>query len=197
MTANSFLRRASAPAAIAAALVLAAASAHAAEAGSDLKRGGEMTETVTVVSFDPATRNLVVKTEAGETETIHVPEAARNAQNLKAGDRIKATYRLEAAVRISPHGAGTVENSQTMEATRAEHGALPGGHISNRMIVTGAVVGVDQAAHTVKLVNPQGGQVHTVYVPSAEGRAVLAKLKPGDKITAEISESLLISTERG
>jgi hypothetical protein len=197
MTAKNFLRRASAPAALAAALALAAVSAHADEAGAHLKRGGEMTETVTVVSFDPATRDLVVKTEAGETETIRVPEAARNAQNLKAGDRIKATYRLEAAFRISPHGAGTVENSQTMEATRAEHGALPGGRISNRMIVTGAVVGVDQAAHTVRLVNPQGGEVHTIYVPSAEGRAVLAKLKPGDKITAEISESLLISTERG
>jgi hypothetical protein len=193
MTAKRFLRPAIAAGAFTATLLLAAAS-QAAESGPQLKRGGEVTETVTVVSFDPATRHLVVKTPEGETETLSVPTEARNAQNLKPGDTIKATYRLEAAIRISPHGAGTVENSQTMVASRAEHGALPGGRIASRTIVTGAVVAVDNAAHTVKLVNPQGGEVHTIYVPSEEGRALLAKLKPGDKVTAEISESLLIST---
>jgi hypothetical protein len=180
--------------AIAATFVLAAAPAWAA---GGLKAGGEVTETVTVVSFDPATRHLVVKTQDGETETIKVPAEARNAQNLKPGDRIKATYKLEAAFTLTPRNtAATPANSQTMSGARASKGGLPGGHISNRVVVTGAVVAVDNTAHTVRLVNPQGGEVHTLYVPSAEGRALLRRLKPGDKVTAEITESLLIATAR-
>jgi len=191
---KTFRGAASLSGALATALLVAAPPSLAAP---DLKGAGEITETVTVVSFDAATRHLVVKRPSGEAETIKVPAEARNAHNLKPGDRIKATYRLEAAFTISPRTAATPKDTQLLQGGRSGKGQLPGGHLSNHLVVTGAVLAVDQAAHTVKLVNPTGGEVHTIYVPSAEGRALLHKLKPGDKVTVELSESLLISTERG
>lgn len=202
MTAISFARRATVSGAMAAALALALALAPAqaaqpAHPAQPMKTAGEITETVTVVSFDPASRRLVVRTASGQTEAMTVPAEAHNAENLKPGDRIKATYRMEAAFTLVPRGKAAAKDTEAVVTSRSAKGQLPGGHIANHMVVTGAVLAVDNAAHTVKLVNPSGGEVHNIYVPSEDGRALMRKLKPGDKITAEVSGSLLISTERG
>jgi hypothetical protein len=194
------------PPAIAAAVALSVAPAAWAQATSSATNANapagmtsteKTTETVTVVSFDPNTRRLVVQTAAGETEAIRVPEEFRNVQNLKPGDRIKATYYVEAEFSLAPANKPLPENTQTMVAGRTASGQLPGGAIANHVVVTGAVVGVDAAAHTLRVVNPQGGEVHTIHVRSPEGRKLLGQLKPGDKITADITEALLITTERG
>lgn len=200
MTAKSLPRRARRAAAMAATLMLACSMvawsplAHAAEG---LSMAGKVTETVTVVSFDAQTRHLTVKTASGHAETMKVPEEFQNVGNLKPGDRIKATYQMEAELALSPPNKPLPEDTQTVLATRAAKGELPAGAIANHIVVTGAVLAVDNAKHTVKLVNPKGGEVHTIYVASTEGRALMRKLKPGDKITADVTESLLISTSRG
>lgn len=46
------------------------------------------------------------------------------------------------------------------------------------------------------VVSPQGGQVHTISVQRAAGRAAMAKLKVGDYVTAYITKALLISTKQ-
>jgi len=192
MTAKTFPRRATATGAVAA-LLIAVAPAAAAPA---LRSSETQTQTVTVVSVDHATRHLVVKTPAGETESIKVPEEVRSFEQLKPGDRIKATYSMEAEFSMSAAGKAAPPNSQTLLAARAGKPELPAGAIANHVVVTGAVLAVDNLAHTVKLVNPNGGPVHLIRVASPEGRVLLRQLKPGDKVTAEITESLLISTER-
>ena len=45
----------------------------------------------------------------------------------------------------------------------------------------------------VLMVSPEGGEVHTFAVSSAEGRRLMGQLKPGDKITAYVTESLMIA----
>ena len=98
---------------------------------------------------------------------------------------------------ISPPNQPLPADTETILAARAKQGELPAAVIANRLVVTGAVLAIDTQAHTLKVVSPQGGEVHTFAVVSPEGRRVMGELKPGDKITAYITEGLLISTEAG
>jgi hypothetical protein len=157
----------------------------------------KVSATLTVASVDVATRHVVLKRSTGEEVTLHVSDEVRNLGALKPGDKIHATYYGEIELALAPPGQPLPADTQRVVSSRAKEGDLPGGVIANHMVVTGAVVGVDNTKHLVKLVNAQGGEVHEFDVTSPEGRAMLERLKPGDKITAYITEGLLISAERG
>lgn len=197
MIAKHRARRAAATVAIAAAIGLAAPCAALAQPVTSLTDVRQASEKVTVVSIDRATRHMVVRKASGETASLKVPPEVRNFDNLQPGDTISATYSIETEYALSPPNKPLPEDTQTIIAARAERGELPGAVVANHMIVTGAVLGVDMTNHTVKVVSPQGGEVHTVDVKSAEGRRLMGQLKPGDKITAYVTESLLISASRG
>lgn len=156
----------------------------------------QVSEKVTVVSVDPASRHLVVRKSSGETVSLKAPAEVRNFENLKPGDTISATYTLETEYALSPPNKPLPKDTQTVVAARAARGELPAGAIANHLVVTGAVLGVDMQDHTLRVVSPQGGEVHTVAVQSPEGRRLMAQLKPGDKITAYVTESMLIAAER-
>jgi hypothetical protein len=153
------------------------------------------TATVTVKSVDPATRHVVVTTAAGETFTLKAPQAMRNFDRLKVGDKITATYALETEFAISPPNGQLPPDTETTIAARAAKGEVPAAVVANHIVVTGAVLGINMANHTVKVVNPKGGEVHTISVSTAAGRKAMAKLKVGDYVTAYITEALLISTQ--
>ena len=198
MTSNTLsvpLRVALAVAALLALATVGAATAVLAEAAKpQLSQSETVTGVVTVKSIDKATRHLVVTRASGETVSVRVPTDFRNFDQLKAGDKISATYTIEAEYAIAPAGAAAPKDEVTTMAARSVKGAMPGEAASNRIVVTGAVVGIDMAHHTLKLVSPDGGQVHTLNVKSAEGRKAMAGLKVGDKITATFTESLLIAS---
>jgi exosome complex RNA-binding protein Csl4 len=197
MTAKPSASRAAAAAAIAAAIGVTAPCAALAQPVTSLTDVRQASEKVTVVSIDRTTRHMVVRKASGETAALKVPPEVRNFDNLQPGDTISATYSIETEYALSPPNKPLPKDTQTLIAARAEKGELPAAVVANHMIVTGAVLGVDMANHTVKVVSPQGGEVHTVDVKSAEGRRLMGQLKPGDKITAYVTESLLMSASRG
>lgn len=190
-------RRAAASIAIAAAIGLAAPCLALAQPATSVTKLQQASEKVTVVSIDRASRHIVVRNASGESATLKVPPEVRNLDQLKPGDTITATYSLETEFALSPPNQPMPKDTQTVIAARAEKGELPAAVVANHMTVTGAVLGVDMQAHTVKVVSPQGGMVHTLAVTSPEGRRLMGQLKPGDKITAYVTESLLISADRG
>lgn len=61
--------------------------------------------------------------------------------------------------------------------------------------MSGLVVAIDMAAHSVDLVNPSGGGIYTVEVTDPERIAMLSQIKVGDTITAVVSEALAVSIE--
>lgn len=197
MPARQSARQAGAIMATIAAIGLAASSAALAEPAAVVRNTQQASEKVTVVSVDLATRHLVVRKAGGETASLKVPPEVRNLANLKPGDTITATYYLATEFAISPPNQPLPADTETILAARAKQGELPAAVIANRLVVTGAVLAIDTQAHTLKVVSPQGGEVHTFAVVSPEGRRVMGELKPGDKITAYITEGLLISTEAG
>jgi Cu/Ag efflux protein CusF len=205
MTPTALALRAVSALALAASLAFAAAPAASAQAKTQSKaqspdrmsRAQKVSATFTVESVDLASRHVTLKSASGERMTLQASKDVRNLEALKPGDKINALYYGEMEIALSPPGQPLPKERQRVVASRAKEGELPGGVIATHMVVNGAVVGVDKAKNRVKLVNPQGGEVHEFDVTSPEGRAMLQRLKPGDKITAYITEGLLISADRG
>jgi hypothetical protein len=78
----------------------------------------------------------------------------------------------------------------------APPGQLPAAAAANCIVVTGLVVGIDLADHSLQLIDPSGGEVHTVTVIHPQRQRQLGRVKVGDKITAYMTEALLISVDR-
>jgi len=189
-----YTRHAAAAAGLLIALGLAAAPASVlAQQKATVSRSETITGKVTIKSIDQATRHMVVTNSDGEDTSMKVPSEVHNLDKLKPGDVIEATYTLESEFVLSAPNTKLPPDTDTMITARAAKGELPAGAIANHIVVTGAVVGIDKAKRTLKIVSPQGGQVHTVKVTSAGGIEALDKVKVGDTITAYLTESLLMA----
>lgn len=182
-------------AAVAAILLISTApeAAFAQNAKADIGTVESMTGAVTIKSIDPATRRIVVLNDAGEAISMTAPDEIRNFDQLRVGDKITATYTLKTEFVLSAPNAPLPPDTQTVVAARAGKGERPSGAVANQIVVTGAVVGIDAANHRLKIVSPQGGEVHDVKVTSADGLKAFDKVKVGDKITAYVSESLMLA----
>lgn len=180
--------------AIAAAAPAAAQTMTSTSTPTSLSRSASVTETVKIKSLDVATRHVLVTDSDGNNYSLKVPAEYRNLDQLKVGDTISATYTVSTEFVMSPPNSPLPPDTDTVIAARAAKGELPSAEVANRVVVTGAVLGLDMANHTMKIVSPQGGEVHKISVTRPEGQQAMAKLKVGDTITAYVTQSLLIST---
>jgi hypothetical protein len=184
------------PAAAAAMLVVLALAAPAAAfaASTTAEHSSQsVTTTATVTYIDPATRRIVVRGASGDLVSVKAPPEVRNFSQIKVGDKVKATYTVETEIVISSPNTPLPADTEATVAARAAKGELPAAVVANHVIVTGAVLAIDMANHTLKIVSPQGGEVHTITVKRADRQKAMAKLKVGDKITAYVTESMLLS----
>ena len=181
------------------ALALVAASSAIAASDDPLAGVGSLrkaTVTVTIVSVDPATRHVVVA-NGGEHFTLKAPPEMRNFEQLQAGQKITATYAVQTEFALSPPGGQLPPDTETTLAARAAKGELPAAVVTNHIVVTGAIVGIDLPSSTLKVVSPKGGEVYSIEVVTAAGKAALPKLKVGDKVTAYITEGMLLAATPG
>jgi hypothetical protein len=197
----SKLQRLTQFAAVAGALALAvpatAATASAGGGGAIVAASGSsVTKTVTIKAINPTTREIDVVDPAGTVSLIKAPASVQNFGQLKVGDKIKATYTLETEFVISEPNKPLPPNTAASVTARAAKGELPAAAVANHIVITGAVLAIDMTKHTIKLVNPKGGEVHTFTVQASERQKAMSKLKVGDYITAYLTESLLISASR-
>jgi hypothetical protein len=191
-----FARRSAAATASLVALTFAAAPPPALSASKTVENSVQSeTATVTVKSLDMATRQMVAVSPSGEVFAMQVPAQVRNLSQVKVGDKIRATHTVETEIMISGPNTPLPPDAEATLSARAAKGELPAGVVAHHIVVTGAVLGIDMANHTLKVVNPQGGQVHTITVRRADRQKAMANLKVGDKITAFVTESVLISVQ--
>jgi hypothetical protein len=183
---------------VAAGALAAAAPAFALPADMSAGIGStqSVTAKVTVKSIDMATRHLVVTGADGQTFAMKVPDSVQNLAQVSVGDQITATYTRETVFALSPPNSALPPDTETAVAARAAKGELPAAVVANHVVVTGAVVGVDLDNHTLQLVDPKGGQVHTIKVTDPQRQQAMAQVKVGDTITAYVTESLLIAVSK-
>ena len=145
-------------------------------------------------SVDPATREIVMVGRSGTPVTVVAGPAVRLGM-LKAGDIVSVKYYRSVAFLISApeSSGGAPPPPASMKAVLARPTEAPGGVGVRVTKVTGLVVGIDLAAHSVDLVAPGGGGVYTVEVTDPARAAHLSQLHVGDAVTAVVSEALAVT----
>ena len=153
----------------------------------------EIAETTAVVeSVDVPNRLVTIKDESGAVQTLEVPPEVRNLPQLKAGDRIRARYKVAIATMIKPPGSsGGGITEQTESASSTPPGSKPGGMAQRQITTTIKVKAVDAAKNTLTFEGPRG-LTRTVQVKDPSLQAELKKLKVGDDVQVVYTEALAI-----
>ena len=156
----------------------------------------EMTIQAKITAINPSTREVTLQGRSGNSVTVTAGPVVR-LEMLKVGDVVNAKYYRSVAFEIAgPQGGnGTPQSNTQMEEAVGQKAEAPGGIAVRETKVSGLVVAIDMAAHSVDLVNPSGGGIYTVEVTDPARIAMLSHIKVGDTITAVVSEALAVSIE--
>jgi len=149
----------------------------------------------TVKAVDMASRTVTLVGPQGEIKTLKVGPEVQNFAQVKAGDIVVVRYRESVAYIIAPPGTKTPEDLLALAAAQAAPGEMPAAAAASKIVVTGLVVGVSPAAKTISVVNPDGGEVHTLNVKDPDYQRMLPQIKVGDTVTAVISEAVAAAVE--
>ena len=152
---------------------------------------GTLKTKATIVSIDPATRNIVLKRQDGKVVNITLSDEVRNFDQLKVGDRVTAEYSQAIALELKKGGGSTASATGGETMKRAEPGQKPGGEAVRKVTVLADVVNVDAKKKLVTLRGPAGNLVDL----AVEDAEQLKNIKKGDQVQALYSESLAVKVE--
>jgi hypothetical protein len=148
-----------------------------------------------VTAIDPAKRIVTVVTEDRETIDIVAGPEVKNFAQIKVGDLVVAVLERSLTYTVSPRGTKIPAVMVVDQAGKAKPGEKPAGAVARSTSLSGVIVGVDTTAHTVSVVDSQGGTVHTLKVQNPERQAYLPKIHTGDILTITYTTALGLSVE--
>ena len=150
-----------------------------------------------ITAIDPSTRAVTLRGRSGHMVTLTAGPAVR-LEMLKVGDTVNARYYRSVSFLVRPPSGGSglpAPSDDQISQVVAQNAQAPGGIGVRLTKISGTVVGIDMAAHSLDLVDPSGGGVYTIDVTDPARIAMLSELKVGDRITAVISQALAVSIE--
>jgi hypothetical protein len=150
------------------------------------------TATAMVEAVDQAQRTLTLKRPDGRTVTMRVPPEARNFDQIKPGDTVRAEYLDAVAIFLRKAGAPPQASERTAVAV-APKGEMPAGVVVDTVEVTAKVEAVDGIARTLTLRGPDGG-TRTVKVDQSV--KVLDEIRPGDEVVMRHTQALALKIDR-
>jgi hypothetical protein len=137
----------------------------------------------TITQVDVTRRTVTVATYDGRIVQGSVNPSVGGLELVKVGDRVAAKYEEKLIFSVAPPNAQTPADRFDSIAVTSQDKELPAGVIALEGTKTWTIVEANPSASTIALVDSRGGAVRTYDVRSAEGRARLAQVKPGDKLT--------------
>lgn len=149
------------------------------------------TKTAIVESIDSPKRLVTLKTDDGIVRTIHLGKACVNFDQIRVGDKVRATLVDSIAIAI---GKGGVAPKAEAEAVmiRPPVGEKPGLLIADVEELTGQIKSIDVAKGTFVLARPDG-LARTIRVgPEVK----IGELKAGEDITVRATQALAILVEK-
>jgi len=159
------------------------------EPGAAMMEG--VTLSATVEAVDPAKRLVTLKdAESGGTKVIHLGKECINFDQIKVGDRVRATLAEQVAVAVTKGGAPPSASDGALVA-RAPLGSKPGMIVATTMQAVGKIGTVDAAKRTITIAEAEGKPLTLKVAPSVD----LADLKPGDDVTAQCTQAMAIVVE--
>jgi hypothetical protein len=176
---------------LSAALTLAAcASASPPKAMDPIE--GEIEVSATVESIDLATRQLTLRSEAGERVTVEVDPAVQNLPQVKVGDRVVTRYRQAIGAMIAT--AGGEQATVDVDAQTAKPGEKPSATASQTANIPVTIASVDIGSNVVNYYAADG-VMRSITLETPQARAFAKQLKPGDKVVVTFTEAVALSVE--
>ena len=152
---------------------------------------GAITATSKVSKVDPSNRTVTLTNEAGETNTYKLGRNVRNFDQIKVGDKVKATLLESVAVSVSKSNAAPDAGAHGVVAVTPK-GAMPGVVMAKTRQITAKIVSVDPQARTVTVEGPMGGKPTIKVGPNVN----LDELHQGDDVTLRVTDALAIRVEK-
>jgi len=146
-----------------------------------------------ISAVDPNARTVTITFPNGATRTHNVSPSVVNFSATRIGDVVSVGFEDRLTFVLSGPNTKTPRDRDATIAAAGSVGQSVAGVGATQSIANWWVVGVDPAASTLSLVNPQGGAVQVFKVETQAGREQLPRVKVGDSLTAINSQVLVIS----
>jgi hypothetical protein len=145
-----------------------------------------------IVALNRESRQVIMIAPGGRmVSVVALPQIPLNELNL--GDAVNMTYTRSVAFYVTTDMNAPPD---AIAAAMAQPVQGPGGAAVRVTRISALVVGVHPASQSVDVVDPTGGGVRTIHVTSPDRVAALSSLKPGDRVTAVMTESLASAIQR-
>ena len=171
--------------------VFAVVMAVALPSWAQVKELPKQTVTVagTVETIDKSRRAVNIKTADGKFVALDVPASAKRFDELKVGDKVKATYNNNVFVRLKPAGEAAVDGADTSSTMGKE--ARPGGTASTMRTMTATIADIDKGASSMTFVGPNSWK----YSRRIVDPKVFDQVKVGDKVDITWITDVTIAVE--
>jgi len=146
------------------------------------------TETIsgTIETIDKDKRAMNIKTADGRFVAVNAPESVIRFDQLKVGDKVKATYNNNVIVRLKPAGEPAVD---TADKTIIRDQTSGQATMVRRM--TASIADIDKSASSITFVGPNGWK----YSRRVVDPAVFDQVKVGDRVDITWNTDLTVSVE--
>ena len=172
------------------AAILAAAVTFPAVANAQIKTlpGESLTVTATVEAIEHASRTLTLKKPDNSVSTIKVPKEYVRFDELKVGDKLRATYYDNIVLRVKEKGEKDVNS--LAESLIPTPGAKPGFTIGSQRAITATITAIDPKIPSISLSGPNNWK----YSSRVEDKDALKLVKVGDRLDILWTEAVMLST---
>ena len=143
----------------------------------------------TVETIDKNIRAVNIKTADGKFVAVDVPAGAKRFDELKVGDKVKATYNNNVLVRVKAPGEAAIDNAGTASTMGKE--ARPGGAAMMMRTMTATISDIDKSASSMTFVGPNDWK----YSRRIVDPKVFDQVKVGDRVDITWSTELVLVVE--
>jgi len=149
-------------------------------------KGNVVTTTMTIQAIDSTTRALTVKLENGEEDTFQVGPEMKRFNELKVGDKVKASYYESLVLQLRKPGEASSKAKDELAGTVGK-GASPSATIARQQMTTVTVQKIGTAPPSITVQTADGRTV----TRKVENPKLLESVKPGDRIDITYTQALL------
>jgi len=152
-------------------------------------RQNQVTVSATIRAIDKATRSITLRSDNGDEDTFTAGPEVKRFDELKVGDKIKATY-YEALV-LELRKPNEVSRATGTVAAGGRLKDMPGGAIGAKQTTTVTVKAVDMNAGTITVSTSDG---HTL-TRKVQDKKNLEGVAAGDRIDITYAQAVVVNAE--
>jgi hypothetical protein len=148
--------------------------------------------TAEVIAIHKADRTVTLLGSEGNVVEIEVGPEARNFDQIKVGDMVRAEYYESVAIYIGEKGTQPDAKAEIV-AGRSAKGEKPAGVIIESIDISATIKSINKFKRSISLIMPDGKVVTTKVDKSIKS---FDRLKKGDSIHVRLTEAVAISVEK-